>query len=67
MLQRNIICGDKICFKECEHSKLLMDNFERFSTVLALIVQEVEDQRQYGVIEVKEIEDVHAIVPTNRK
>lgn len=67
MLQRNIICGDKICFKGCEHFKLLMEDFGRFSTALAFIVQEVEDPRHYGVIEVKEIEDACAIVPANRK
>ena len=45
-----------IVSKVAEHLKLLMEIYERFKADAAFIVQEIENPREYGVIEVKEIE-----------
>ena len=49
--------GDTYIVSEnARHLRLLMNVYERFNADAAFIVQEIEDPRQYGVIEAKEIE-----------
>jgi len=49
--------GDTYIVSEnARHLKLLMEVYERFNADATFIVQEVEDPRQYGIIEAKEIE-----------
>jgi len=45
-----------IVSKNAGHLRLLMEVYERFKADAAFIVQEIEDPRQYGVIECEEIE-----------
>jgi len=46
-----------IVSKHAEHLRLLMEAYERFKADAAFIVQEIDDPRQYGVIEGEEIEE----------
>lgn len=49
--------GDTYIVSEnARHLRLLMDVYERFNADAAFLVQEIEDPRQYGIIEAKEIE-----------
>jgi len=49
--------GDTYIISEnARHLKLLMNVYERLNADAAFLVQEVEDPRQYGVIEVEKIE-----------
>jgi UTP--glucose-1-phosphate uridylyltransferase len=43
--------------KEAEHLRLLIRTYERLKADAAFVVREVEDARQYGVIEGEEIEE----------
>jgi UTP--glucose-1-phosphate uridylyltransferase len=45
-----------IVSKNAKHLKLLMGVYRRYKADAAFIVQEIEDPRQYGVIEAKEVE-----------
>jgi UTP--glucose-1-phosphate uridylyltransferase len=45
-----------IVSKDAEHLKLLIKVYEQFNADAAFIVQEINDPRQYGVIEAEEIE-----------
>ena len=45
-----------IISKDAGHLKLLMKTHERLNADATFLVQEIEDPRQYGVIEVEEIE-----------
>jgi len=48
--------GDTIiASKNAEHLRLLIEVYEKFNADAAFIVQEINDPRQYGVIEVEEI------------
>jgi UTP--glucose-1-phosphate uridylyltransferase len=44
-----------IVSEDARHLRLLMDVYERFNADAAFLVQEIEDPRQYGIIETKEI------------
>jgi UTP--glucose-1-phosphate uridylyltransferase len=46
-----------IVSRDAEHLKLLMEVYDRFNADAAFIVQKIHDPRQYGVIEVEEIEN----------
>jgi len=46
-----------IISKDSGHLRLLIEVYERFKADAAFIVQEIEDPRQYGVIEVEEMEE----------
>lgn len=46
-----------IISKDSGHLRLLMEVYERFKADAAFIVQEIEDPRQYGIIEVEEMEE----------
>lgn len=49
--------GDTYIVSEnARHLRLLINVYERFNADAAFIVQEIEDPRQYGIIEAKEIE-----------
>jgi len=49
--------GDTYIVSEnARHLRLLMKVYERFNADAAFLVQEIEDPRQYGIIEAKEIE-----------
>jgi len=49
--------GDTYIVSEnARHLRLLMKVYERFNADAAFLVQEIEDPRQYGIIEVKEME-----------
>lgn len=49
--------GDTIIISEdAGHLRLLMKVYERFKADAAFLVQEIEDPRQYGIIEAEEIE-----------
>jgi len=45
-----------IISRDAEHLKLLMGVYERLSADAAFLVQEIEDPRQYGIIEANEVE-----------
>jgi len=50
--------GDTYIISEnAGHLKLLMDVHDRFDAEAAFLVQEIDDPRQYGIIEAKEIEE----------
>lgn len=49
--------GDTYIVSEnARHLRLLINVYERFNADAAFLVQEIEDPRQYGIIEAKEIE-----------
>lgn len=49
--------GDTYIVSEnARHLRLLINVYERFNADAAFIVQEIEDPRQYGIIEAKELE-----------
>jgi len=49
--------GDTYIISEnARHLELLMEIFDRLNADAAFLVQEIEDPRQYGIIEAKEIE-----------
>jgi UTP--glucose-1-phosphate uridylyltransferase len=49
--------GDTYIVSEnARHLRLLMNIYERLNADVAFLVQEIEDPRQYGIIEAKEIE-----------